>query len=98
MSEQKMIESVKEYLRIDGSRDDKMLQLLIDSAKEYLDNSGVKEDQHKASDQYKLAIIMLVTHWYENREQVTGSVPNAITLGLQSIILQLKVADRYESN
>ncbi len=93
-----MIEQVKEYLRIDGSRDNKMLQLLIDSAKEYLDNAGVKEKQHVESDQYKLAVIMLVTHWYENREQVTGSVPSAITLGLQSIILQLKADDVYEPN
>ncbi len=98
MSERALMEQVKEYLRIDGSRDDEMLQLLINSAKEYLDNAGVKEIQHKASDQYKLAIIMLVTHWYENREQVVGSVSNAISLGLQSIILQLKAVDRYESN
>ncbi len=91
-----MIKQVKEYLRIDGKRDDEMLKFLIDSAKEYLCNAGVKEEQHEKSDQYNLAIIMLVTHWYENREQVIGSVSETISLGLQSIILQLKAADRYE--
>ncbi len=90
-----MLEQVKSYLRVDGKRDDEMLEFLIDTAKEYLSNAGVKEKQHEESNQYKLAIIMLVTHWYENREQVVGTVSNAISLGLQSIILQLKVDDRY---
>jgi len=93
-----MLERVKGYLRIDGKRDDEMLEFLIETAKEYLSNAGVKEEIHSESNQYKLAIIMLVTHWYENREQVTSSIPKAITLGLQSIILQLKVDDIYESN
>lgn len=91
-----MLKQVKEYLRVDGKRDDEMLGFLIDSAKEYLSNAGVKENQHEESNQYELAIIMLVTHWYENREQVIGSVSETISLGLQSIILQLKAADRYE--
>lgn len=93
-----MLIQVKEYLRVDGKRDDEMLEFLIDSAKDYLSNAGVKEKQHEKSNQYSLAIIMLVTHWYENREQVVGNVPNAISLGLQSIILQLKADDIYEPN
>lgn len=90
-----MLEQVKSYLRVDGKRDDEMLEFLIDAAKEYLSNAGVKEEHHEKSNQYKLAVIMLVTHWYENREQVVGTVSSAISLGLQSIILQLKVDDRY---
>jgi|SRR5699024_3338016 len=83
-----LIEHVKEYLRIDGDHDDAMLGLLIDSAKEYLKNAGVKEQK---SDLYNLAITMLVTHWYENRNQEADSRTNkVISLGLQTIILQLK--------
>lgn len=93
-----MLDQVKAFLRVDGNRDDEMLLFLIDSAKEYLSNAGVKEEHHEESNQYKLAIIMLVTHWYENREQVTSSIPKTMSLGLQSIILQLKVADRHEFN
>lgn len=88
MDNKTLLPHVKEYLRVDGSRDDEMLRLLIDSAIEYLTNAGVKEQE---TNSYKLAIVMLVTHWYENREQVVGNVPNALALGLQSIILQLKV-------
>ncbi|MDQ0268878.1 putative phage protein (predicted DNA packaging) [Cytobacillus purgationiresistens] len=81
-----MTETVKEYLRIDGTEDDKLLGFLIDSAKEYLTGAGVKGTDSK---RYELAVIMLVTHWYENREAV-GKVLGKVQLGLQSIILQLK--------
>jgi len=90
-----MLEMSKEYLRIDGDHDDNMLGLLIDSAKQYMSNAGVGEEE---SELYQLAIMMLVTNWYENREQVTTSLPKAITLGLQSIILQLKAGNLNESD
>lgn len=95
MADKSLLENVKEYLRVDGDHDDKTLGLLIDSAKEYLFNAGVKERDSKT---YTLAIIMLVTHWYENREQVVGQTANNLTLGLQSIILQLKAGDRNVSS
>lgn len=90
-----LLEMSKEYLRIDGDHDDNMLGLLIDSAKQYMANAGVDEEE---SELYQLAIMMLVTNWYENREQVTTSLPKAITLGLQSIILQLKAGNLHESD
>ncbi|WP_034301986.1 head-tail connector protein [Bacillus cihuensis] len=89
------IEQVKEYLRIDGTYDDSLLVLLMESAKEYLENAGVPECDSKA---YELAILMLVTHWYENREQqVVGKTSTAIDHGLRSIILQLRVGASGES-
>lgn len=91
-----LLEHVKGYLRIDGDFDDEMLGLLIDSAIEYLTNAGVSVDKNKESKTYQLAITMLVTHWYENREQVIGDIPNNLYLGLQSIILQLKAAELDE--
>ncbi|QBP06941.1 head-tail connector protein [Virgibacillus phage Mimir87] len=92
-----LIKTVKEYLRIDGAEDDNFLGFLIDSAKEYLANAGVKEQTE--SNQYQLAIIMLVTHWYENREQNQyGKISSAIEYGLQTIILQLKAGGLSESS
>lgn len=81
-----MIETIKEYLRIDGTEDDNLLGFLIDSAEEYLSGAGVKKTKLK---KYELAVIMLVTHWFENREAV-GKAQATVELGLQSIILQLK--------
>lgn len=92
-----LLEHVKQYLRIDGDHDDVMLGLLIDSAKEYLLNAGVKELKENAL--YKLAITMLVTHWYEHREQsIDGRTSRVIEMGLQTIILQLRVGGSIESS
>ncbi|OIK11986.1 hypothetical protein BIV60_17150 [Bacillus sp. MUM 116] len=85
------LEKVKGYLRIDVTHDDDLLSFLIDAAIEYLQNSGVPESESK---RYELAIFMLVSHWYENREQnMVGTVSKEINFGLQTLILQLRVAD-----
>lgn len=85
-----LLEKSKEYLRVTGGHDDSTIGLLVNSAKQYLKNAGVKEQE---SDLYTLAVLMLVTHWYENREQVTDSIPHAVSIGLQSIILQIRAGD-----
>lgn len=88
MMSKSLLSHVKQYLRIDGDHDDNMLGLLISSAKEYLENAGVKEQDKPL---YKLAITMLVTHWYEHREQsIDGRTSRLIEMGLQTIILQLR--------
>lgn len=93
MVDVKLLEHVKQYLRIDGDQDNDMLGLLINSAIEYLANAGVKKQE---STLYKLAVTMLVTHWYENREQsVDGRTSRVIEMGLQTIILQLRVGENH---
>lgn len=86
-------EHVKEYLRITGDHDDRLLGLLISSARKYLANAGVEESESD-NDLYKLAVTMLVTQWYENREQsVEGRTSRVLEMGLQTIILQLKAGE-----
>lgn len=82
-----LLKLAKEHLRIDGEQDDSSLALFIDSAEEYMTNAGVVEQN---SSLYKLGVLMLVTHWYENRAAVSDDLPRKLELGLQSIILQLK--------
>ncbi len=84
---EELLKLAKEHLKIDGEQDDSSLALFIESAKEYFSNAGVKEE---GSFIYKLGILMLVTHWYENRTGVSDDLPQKLTMGLQSIILQLK--------
>ncbi|MED3736627.1 head-tail connector protein [Virgibacillus pantothenticus] len=91
-----LLELAKEYLRIDGDQDDKLLGLLIKSAKEYFANAGVEE---QGSQLYQLGIMMLVTQWYENRQQNEfGKISSAIEMGLQTIILQLKAGDLVDQS
>jgi len=81
-----MLEEVKEYLRIDGTEEDLLLTSLISAAKQYV-KTGTGCIVDEENDLHKLAINLLVTHWYENRE-VVGKA-NALSFSLQSIFLQM---------
>ena len=97
-----LLEEFKDYLRIDGEDEESSLLTFIQSAQMYLENAGVKQPTNyylmiSGKDifaQHRLAIMMLATHFYENRLAITpttikiAQIP--IPYGLQSIILQLK--------
>lgn len=97
-----LLEELKEYLRIDGGVEDTSLNSFIAAAQIYLENAGVilpddyylTENDRDVYSLLRLAIMMMATHFYENRTVITAntarSEPVAIPYGLQSIILQLK--------
>ena len=81
------IESIKLYLRIDDNNEDALLTELKRSAVEYLTFSGVLQSDLAL---YNLAIKMLVSHFYENRNIVTEKQMKNLPNGINSIILRLK--------
>lgn len=80
------LDELKLFLRVDGEDEDTLIQGLQLGAEEYLLNAGINKDYTK--ELYKLAIKLLVTHWYNNRE-VTGKA-DKLAFSLDTIILQLK--------
>lgn len=80
-----MLDMVKQQLRIDGSEEDALLQLLIDSAKEYLLRSGVRESDTAL---YKTAVITHVLLSYENRDKTLNVW--SLESVLRTAILQLR--------
>lgn len=80
-----LIDSVKPYLRDDGSSDED-IQAIIDSAVVYLAGAGIAVDE--TNPLYVLAVKMLTVHWNENREPI-GST-SKIAFGLEGIITQLQ--------
>lgn len=88
------LSTLKEFLRIDGTGEDEFLGFLVEAAKQDLENSGVHEDRIAEKDEkiYQLAVMMLVTHWYENRMTVTEAKNSQrpMIYGLESIIIKLK--------
>lgn len=83
------LEELKLFLRIDGEEEDSLIEGLKIGAEEYLNNAGINKDYNK--ELYKLAIKILVTHWYENRAvETVGKNVSKITFGLDTIIIQLK--------
>ena len=67
------LDEIKLYLRIDTDDEDELLSSLQLSAEEYLLNAGIEKDYEKQL--YKLAVKLLISNWYENRNPVlTGSI------------------------
>lgn len=82
-----MLEEVKQYLRIDGSEDDSFLTSLLSAAKEYITNAtGIVVDE--SNDLHKLAVNLLVTNWYENREPIGKA--EKLAFSLESIFIQMR--------
>jgi uncharacterized phage protein (predicted DNA packaging) len=83
-----MLEEIKNYMRIDEDYDDNLINSLIEAANIYMVNAGVKNFEN---DLYKLAIKMLVLHWYENRDIVLiGSISKNLEFTMKNIITQLQ--------
>ncbi len=83
------LEELKLFLRVDGEEEDKLIEGLQIGAEEYLTNAGIAKDYKK--ELYKLAIRILVSHWYENRTvETVGKNVSKIAFGLDVIITQLK--------
>jgi len=83
------LEELKLFCRADGTDEDTLISELQLGAEEYLLNAGVNKDYTKKL--YKLAIKLLVNHWYDNRDSVLiGSISKNMEFSLTSIITQLK--------
>lgn len=99
------LDELKDYLRIDGDDENSSLSLFLQSAISFLGSAGVKKptdpfekvDGEDKYSQYRLAVQMLATHWYENRIVITPTLAKVeqtpIPYGLESMILQLKWVD-----
>lgn len=83
------LEELKLFLRIDGEEENSLIEGLKIGAEEYLTNVGIQKDYSK--ELYKLAIKILISHWYENRSVETiGKNVSKIAFGLDTILVQLK--------
>ena len=80
-----MLQEIKEYMRIDEDYEDFLIQTLITSAETYLSNAGAIVDYENSL--YRLAVKLLVLHWYENREVIGDA--KKLAYSLDNIITQL---------
>ncbi|GIO22433.1 head-tail connector protein [Oceanobacillus sp. J11TS1] len=83
------VEEIKEYLRIDHDEDDFTLQSLTKRAKMYIENGVGRIDEN--NELFKMAVIVLVGHWYDNRElSRIGNASYPIPHSFEAIIQQLR--------
>jgi uncharacterized phage protein (predicted DNA packaging) len=82
------LDEIKTFLRVDGTDEDGLIEGLQLGAETYLTNAGVTKDY--ANDLYKLAVKMLIIHWYENRMNFAIGKVEKIAFSLESIIFSIK--------
>lgn len=82
------VTEAKSYLRLeeDYTDEDNDIEALLSAAEGYLKNAGCTLND--GDEVAKLAVKILVVHWYENRDTI-GKGDN-LAFGLQSLITQLK--------
>jgi len=68
------LDFVKNYLRIDHTEDDALLLLMIDETKNFIQSYlNIKfSEMEEIPDEFTIAALALIAHWYENREIQTN--------------------------
>lgn len=91
------LEEVKTYCRIDGDADDAQLRdVLIPAAIAYVKNAVEKKDLTEDNRVYKMALLVLINHWYNNRDIVNeGSLAEMPQL-FRNLMMQLQTEDDHE--
>lgn len=88
------LEDIKEYLRVDGDDEDKLISTMMEAGKEYIRSAvGEYDDTDKTAN---ILLAAIVQNMYDNRElmQSDQQVKKRIEYTFQSMILQLRL--KYE--
>jgi len=87
------LDVAKAHLNVTGTADDALITSKIEAAEEWLDRwlpEGEKlADRDPVPADLKQAVLMIVGHWYENREAyLVGITAEEVPLGIWSIVNQ----------
>lgn len=94
------INEVKKYLRLeeDFTEEDALLESLVLSAKIYVESALGQKLDDKSPENVKLIVLLLVSHWYENRGTQTNSksLNSDISFTVRALLDQLMWGEYYE--
>lgn len=77
----------KEYLRQDGSDDDKLIQMLVDASKNYVVNyTGLSLEELEQHEDVCIAVLVLIAEFYDNR---TISINDKLNLRVNTMLESL---------
>ncbi|MGR3749586.1 head-tail connector protein [Paracoccus sp. (in: a-proteobacteria)] len=80
----------KEHLRIDGNDEDAYLISLIDAATDYVTAITKVPNDATAPKRYDHLCLLLIGHWYANREAVSEGNLQKIPYGVASLMHTLR--------
>lgn len=88
------IEEAKLFLRVDYDDEDNLIDLLINNAEIYLkdaiDDYDSKISNENFKNKAKLAMLVLISNWYDNRDFTEFKVDEKVRYTIQSLIQQMK--------
>lgn len=67
------VAEVKSYLRIENDAEDGLIAAMIGQAKEAAEDFCRREFTEEMPEAVKLACLIFVSHWYENRDSENGT-------------------------
>ena len=86
---------VKAHLRVDGTEEDALIGTYLNGAVEYVQQhcdrriveAPETSEQMALTDDVMQAILLLVGHWYANREEVViGAAANQVPMGVNALL------------
>lgn len=78
--------AAKLYLRVDFNDDDTDIDRMIAAASDHLKSIGIDVDADPLPPAVEQAVLMLVAHFYENREAITNSQRASLDFGVDRLI------------
>ena len=79
------LERVREHLRVDHNEEDELIEHYIEASEAHLTSIGVDLDQDPLPSSIELAILLLVAHFYENRE-AAGKPMSKTPIGVSTLV------------
>lgn len=81
---------LKQFIRIDGTYDDEILEFLKGVAEDVVNGALEEPELVKTERRYYFAVALLVSHYYDNREIVMAGGQVETPYGVLALIQQLR--------
>lgn len=85
------LDETKEWLRVDGTDEDLIIEIIRGAAETYLSNA-VEVEFDASNALAKLYCLVLCADWYENRDLIGQQPSDKVRFTVQSIMAQLQHA------
>lgn len=103
------LETIKEYLKVDGTDEDTLITSLLAAAESFIqkttgktqvktgiDALGVTTYASISTDElYNLCVKIMVAHWYENRAVQASTQLNDFSFSVQALINHISLCGDY---
>lgn len=85
------LEQAKSFLRMEHSEDDVFISSLILTSESFIKNA-TSLHANPSTNEFQLAQLLLIVHWYENRNIVIiGKISKSMEYALDSLLFQIRM-------